>query len=360
MKLWEQGRSRLLSEISRLKGIGGLKVHPARHHVASTPHWVLARRGRAELKYFKSSQTKRRGSHVFIVPSLINRYYILDLYPGCSLIEALVESGIDVYLLDWGNSREQDQFASLEDHVSNWLRWAHLKSCEHAGVGEIAIFGQCIGGTLAAIYASIYPESVSALSMLTTPIDFENTSILSHWAKSSSIDLAKMGEVWGNISGNFLAQSFKLIEPLGEFRKYQMLFKYGPNKEFIRKYVAMECWLKDAIHFPGKSYSKFIQELYRENRLVAGSFEMGDQVIDLSKISCPILNLYCAGDVIVPPESSMALKDSVSSKDYLQLELRGGHIGCLISDKHKTNLWATLSQWLHEKQPISNQKVVYA
>lgn len=344
---------RLKSELSRLKALGGLKINPAKHHVASTPHWVLARRGRARLLYYKADTSHKS---VFIVPSLINSYTILDLFPGSSLVEALIKEGINVYLLDWGNPREQDQFATLEDHILNWLAWAHQLSCDHAGISSLPIFGQCIGGTLAAIYAAIYPERVSALAFLTTPIDFQDAGILSHWARSSTINLAAMSEVWGNISGGFLSRSFKLIEPLGDVRKYQFLFKYGVNPEFLKKYVAMESWLKEAIHFPGPSYAKFIQDLYRDNRLVKKNFRLNDQLVDLANISCPILNLYAPGDVIVPSSSSLRLSELVSSQVMRNVPLKGGHIGCLISDKHQKNLWRELSQWLNAREFIPAQE----
>lgn len=358
MGLKASGHGRLKSEFNRFKGLTGLKLNPAKIHVASTPHWVLARRARAKLLYYKSVGPAR--AHVFIVPSLINRYYILDLYPGCSLVEALTKAGINVYLLDWGKPRDQDRFSTIEDHVLNWLRWGHELSCKHAKRVSMPIFGQCIGGTLSAMYASLFPEKISGLCFLTTPFDFKDNGILSHWAGNSKIDLAQMSEVWGNISGGFLARSFKLIEPLADIRKYQMLFKYGPNQDFIKKYIAMDCWLADAIAFPGKSYYKFIQELYQENRLIKNRFKLSGLDVRLDHIQAPILNLYCEGDIIVAPESSTILSDYVSSTQVETVALKGGHIGCLISDKHQKNLWRELSTWLLEMENFNHNEVLYA
>lgn len=346
----------LANGLARLKGLGGLKLNTAKNHVASTPHWVLARRGRARLLHYKSAGD----AQVFIVPSLINRYYILDLFPGCSLIEALTQAGINVYLLDWGNSREQDQFSTIEDHVLNWLKWGHQLSCKHAKTSAMPIFGQCIGGTLASMYASLYPAQVSGLCFLTTPFDFKDAGVLSHWARHSSIDLTQMSEVWGNISGGFLARSFKLIEPLADIRKYQMLFKYSSGANFLKKYIAMECWLADAIHFPGQSYAKFIQELYQENQLINNRFKLAGKKVRLANIKTPILNLYCLGDIIVPPESSNILEQLVSSTEVKTVALKGGHIGCLISDKYQKDLWRELSTWVLEKQHTIQNEVIYA
>src|SRR5690606_39405828 len=44
---------------------------------------------------------------VLLVPSLINRHYVMDLLPGKSMAEDLVASGHDVFCLDWGTPGDE-------------------------------------------------------------------------------------------------------------------------------------------------------------------------------------------------------------------------------------------------------------
>src|SRR5262249_25379513 len=75
----------------------GPKALPA---VGETPHSVVWAENKWRLLRF--GNRPRFATPVLLVPSLINRWYILDLGPGRSLIEWLVAQGHDVYCIDWG------------------------------------------------------------------------------------------------------------------------------------------------------------------------------------------------------------------------------------------------------------------
>src|SRR5262245_11570944 len=49
-------------------------------------------------------------SPLLLVPSLINRHYVMDLVPGKSLCEYLVAEGHDVYMIDWGTPGDEDRY----------------------------------------------------------------------------------------------------------------------------------------------------------------------------------------------------------------------------------------------------------
>ena len=38
-----------------------------------------------------------------IVPPMINKYYALDLAPGRSMVEYLVQQGVQVFVMSWRN-----------------------------------------------------------------------------------------------------------------------------------------------------------------------------------------------------------------------------------------------------------------
>ena len=59
------------------------------------------RSGRTELWRYRSDPVSVSPS-LLIVYSLFNRSYILDLQPGNSFVEHLLNAGFDVYMLDWG------------------------------------------------------------------------------------------------------------------------------------------------------------------------------------------------------------------------------------------------------------------
>ncbi|MCF8058566.1 MAG: alpha/beta fold hydrolase [Bacteriovoracaceae bacterium] len=329
----------------RLRNLGLLKSPSMKEGIAGTPFEVLGRRGRCRLlKYLPSPGIKASGEAIFITPSLINRYYILDLYKGCSFIENLVDHGHTVYLLDWGAPREHDRFATLEDHILNWHNWAFDLSLEDFEVSEIHLLGQCIGGTFAALYAAINPQKIKSLVLLTSPIDFHVEGTFYQWANDSNVNLEQMAEVWGNIRHDFLNKTFKMLTPLGDLKQWQSLLKLSWDKDFVRKYAAINSWVADNINFPGLTYKKFIEELYQDNKLINDQFFLGEHLIDLKKITAPILCFYASGDIIVPAQSSLAIEEYATK--FKKVALGGGHIGCVISGKYQKVFWNEVENWL--------------
>ena len=317
--------------------------------VAPSPYWVIGSRGRCRLLYFHPKPgVEQTDQVVLLTPSLINRYFILDLYNGCSVVQGLLDQGIKVYLVDWGMPREIDQFAGLEDHILNWLNWAVDSVRKDAQKSRIKLFGQCVGGTFATIYTALNGSKVESLALLTTPIDFKVKGILGTWANHSKVDLAQMVDVWGNIKEEFLDKSFKLIHPMGEFKKKKHLLSLSWDDKFIRKYYAIEKWLSEGVPFPGKAYEQFINDFYLENKLVKNTFRLGENLVELENITCPIVNFWAAGDSIVPPESVQELQHHTSSVNYKEVRLGGGHIGCVISDKHREYMLEHLCSWAKE------------
>ena len=79
----------------------------------------------------------RYGPPLLIVFSLISRSYILDLTPGNSFVEQLLEAGFDVYLLDWGEPDERDAANGLEDYVDDYIPAGIDRVLELSGADEV-------------------------------------------------------------------------------------------------------------------------------------------------------------------------------------------------------------------------------
>ena len=92
-----------------------------------------------------------------LVPSLINRHYVLDLMPGKSLAEYLVGAGHDVYVIDWGSPSDEDRFLSFDDICDRYLGRAVRHVARTSERKATHLLGYCLGGTLTSIYAAARP-----------------------------------------------------------------------------------------------------------------------------------------------------------------------------------------------------------
>src|SRR5919199_289207 len=161
----------------------GMKVlvEGAQANTGMTPKEVVWTKNKAKLYRYEPSAEKKYPVPILIVYALINRPYVLDLLPGNSFIEYLTSEGFDVYLLDWGIPGDEDKDLDVEHYILDYLRVAAKRVLSTSRATEYTLFGYCMGGTMAARYASLFPEKpLVNLILLTTPIDFalEKTGLL--------------------------------------------------------------------------------------------------------------------------------------------------------------------------------------
>ena len=140
----------------------------------ATPREVVWTRNRARLYHYRRAEGAggtRRAVPVLLIYGFVLKPYILDLVPGNSLVEHLVAEGFDVYLLDFGISGPADAGLSLEDLVLDYIPGAVREVLETSGAAEISLFGQSQGGTLSAMYASLFPDGpLKNLVLLSAPL----------------------------------------------------------------------------------------------------------------------------------------------------------------------------------------------
>src|SRR5207244_2186268 len=115
---------------------------------AASPKGVVWRRGKAELWRFHGP-APRLGPPILAFIGLVSRSYVLDLHPGNSFVEKLLDAGHAVYLLDWGIADEADAGNTLSTYALEILPRAVEALLDDAGADEVTLVGYCMGGCLA-------------------------------------------------------------------------------------------------------------------------------------------------------------------------------------------------------------------
>ena len=111
----------------------------------------------------------------------------------------------------------------------------------------------------------------------------------------------------------------------------------------------MEAWINDNVAVPGEVYRDFVKHLYQQNLLVKNRMQVGGRVVELRRITCPVLNLLASQDTLVPPAQSSPLTDLVGSEDTTTIELATGHIGLAMGSAAQRELWPQAVAWLAER-----------
>ena len=115
---------------------------------------------------------------LLIVMAPTNKAYILDLAPGQSLVEFLLQRGYDVYLIDWNAPTDDERALQLEDYVLDFIPDCIRLVQQDSGEQDVTLVGYCVGGMLSAMYQSLHPTGpVRNLVCFTTPVDFSKMEL---------------------------------------------------------------------------------------------------------------------------------------------------------------------------------------
>lgn len=280
---------------------------------------------------------------VLMVPSLINRHYVLDLTPGKSMVEYLVEQGHEVYVIDWGTPGPEDRYLDFDTVCDTYLGRAVRIAARNSARGQVHLLGYCLGGTLTAIYTAARPEHIASLVALAAPVEFAHGGGLTRWVRAPGFDIDALVDGAGNVPWRLMQSSFQMLKPTLNLSKAVTVIDRAWSDEFLDGFLALEAWGADNVSFPGECYRTWVGELYQRDAFAAGTFLLAGRPADPRTIRCPLLAITFADDYIVPEASAAPLVDWVASADKHRLHQRGGHVGAVVSRKAREGLWPFVS-----------------
>lgn len=309
--------------------------------------------GKMTLYHYKPVEkaTKKINTPLMITYALVNKQYMMDIQPDRSVIKSFLETGLDIYIIDWGYPTAEDRYMTMDDHI-NWYMDACVdfirKTTKH---DKINLLGVCQGGTFSTIYTATHQNKVNALVTMVTPIDFSgNDGILFAWSKGMDGDA--LVDAYGVVPGDLLNVAYLLLKPLQlSLDKYVGLAnnKQIDNREFLLNFLRMEKWVFDSPDQEGETLRQFIKDLYQENKLMKGELVIGDKKVNLKNLTCPLFAVCAELDHLVPLSASRPLLDAVGSTDKTFTSFPVGHIGMYVSSKSQKDIAPQIANWLASK-----------
>lgn len=342
--------------MKRLFNLLGLPVRKA-PKVGTTPADVAWAENKWKLlRYRHRPEGLAHRTPVLLVPSLINRHYVLDLLPGTSFAEFLVQQGFDVFCLDWGTPTAEDRFMTFADVVDGVIGRALRRVAAEGSAEKAHVLGYCMGGTLATIHGALYPERVASFIGLAAPVRFHDESLLSKWTNSKGYNVDQLIDTYGNAPWPILQATFHMLRPTLTALKLVTLVDRAADDDFVDGFLAMEKWSNDNVSIPGEFFRSYIKELYQADGLVRGGLFVRGRRVQLSNIRYPTLAVTFQHDTIVPAESSRLLLDLVSSTEKRHLHLPGTHVGAVVTKPAAKHLWPALAAFFAQHDAAGHTK----
>jgi polyhydroxyalkanoate synthase len=320
--------------------------------IAQSPKELIWTLNKAKLYRYTPvlPEDKRHKIPLFLVFAIMNRPYVLDLRPGHSFVEYMLQKGYDIYLLDWGIPGPEDKNLKFDDYVLEYLPRALRKFKSVSGAEQFSMLGWCLGALISTMYASLRPDDgLKNLMLLTAPLDFSDkeTGGFSRWSSNEKFNADRIVDTFGNIPGEMIDSGAKMLKPIENYiGNYVALWDNIENTGRVEGWHAMNTWVRDIIPMAGAAYQQLINELYKENRLMEGKLSLRGEQVDLSKLTANVFNVIAEADHITPPCQSERVMDLIGSKDKELFRVRGGHIGIMAGRGAEKNTWPHLDTWL--------------
>jgi polyhydroxyalkanoate synthase subunit PhaC len=331
------------------------KVLTTRAPIAQTPKEVIWTLNKAKLYRYVPvlPEEKLHPVPILLVFALMNRPYILDLRPGHSFVEFMIQHGYDVYLLDWGAPGIEDKNLKFDDYTLEYMPRAIRRMKEVSGSSEFSLLGWCIGAILTTIYAALRPDDgLRNLILLTAPLDFSKKENITfaRWVDERYFDVDKVLGMFGNMPPEMIEYGAKALKPVENYiGNYLRLWDNLDNPQVIDAWHAMNTWVTDNISLAGGAFRQLVVDLYRNDRLMQGTLTIRGEQVNLSHLRANLLTVIADADHITPPCQSESVMVKVGSTDKTALRIPGGHIGIMAGSGASKRTWPQIDQWLAQR-----------
>ena len=154
--------------------------------LAVTPGSVVLRTDVFELIQYRPATPAVRQIPLLLVPPTINKFYVMDLASGRSMVEYLVGRGFQVFMISWRNPDARHAKWDFNTYGQAVLE-AMDAAARITGSEQTVLAGACSGGVIAAMVAAHLAHAgqqdrIAALTLLVTVLDQGGPA----WAARSS------------------------------------------------------------------------------------------------------------------------------------------------------------------------------
>ena len=300
--------------------------------LAVTPGAVVLQTPVFELIQYRPVTPAVRQVPLLIVPPVINKFYVMDLAPGRSMVEYLVGQGLQVFMISWRNPDARHAKWDLDTYGQAILD--AMDAAERiTGSEQTVLAGACSGGIVAAMVAAHLAHTgqqdrIAALTLMVTVLDEAHAGLAGAVIDERTARLAAAASrARGYLDGRSLAEVFAWLRP------NDLIWNYWVNNYLLgRKPPPFDIlfWNADTTRMTAGLHRDFL-ELGAANALVEpGGATMLGSPVDLRLVDRD--NYIVAGitDHICPWQSCYRSTQLLGGRPRFLLST-SGHIAAMVN-----------------------------
>jgi polyhydroxyalkanoate synthase len=300
--------------------------------LAVTPGSVILRTPVFELIQYLPATAAVRQVPLLIVPPTINKFYVMDLAPGRSLVEYLVGSGQQVFMISWRNpdARHAEwDFSTYGQAILDAMdAMARVTGCDQA-----ALMGTCSGGVISAMVAAHLAHigqqhRIAAFTLMVTVLDQAQAGLASAVISERTAELAAgASRARGYLDGRSLAEVFAWLRP------NDLIWNYWVNNYLLgRKPPPFDIlfWNADTTRMTAGLHHDFLQLGVTNALTRPGRASMLGSPVDLTLIDRDTYLVAGITDHICPWQSCYRSTQLMSGRPRFVLST-SGHIAAMVN-----------------------------
>ncbi|MDO5631099.1 MAG: class I poly(R)-hydroxyalkanoic acid synthase [Paracoccus sp. (in: a-proteobacteria)] len=305
-------------------------------NIGTTSGTVVYRTDLFELIQYHPTTEQVHAMPVVMFPPWINKFYILDLKPQNSLIRWVVEQGHTLFVVSWKNPDASHADTGMGDYVAAYIE-AMDQVMERTGQKKLNAVGYCIGGTTLTATLGVLKkrgdDRVNSATFFTTLTDFSELGEFATFLQDDFI-----GGIEEEVARKGLFSAILMSRTMSFLRANDLV--WGPA---IRNYMLGETppafdllyWNGDSTNLPGRMTLEYLNELCRQNHLVAEGFEVLGEKVTLADVTVPLCAVACETDHIAPWKDCWRGFAQTASRDKRFILSESGHIAGIINPPSK-------------------------
>jgi polyhydroxyalkanoate synthase len=312
--------------------------------MAATPSKVVFRNDLIELLQYLPQTDEVHAIPLLASPPWINKYYVMDLAPGRSLIEWAVQHGRTVFAISYRNPDSSLSGLTMDDYLVHGTQAALDVVTEITRSDTVDVLAVCLGGALATMNAAHLAASgehaIGTLTLINTLLDYTEPGQLGCFVDEGTVaKLESRVAEKGYLDGADMAGTFNAL------RANELIFNYVASNWLMGEQPPafdLLAWNADSTRLPAAMCSFYLRSCYLENQLAAGTMELAGRRLDLAAVMSDTYVVAAERDHIVPWTSSYK-STGLLGGDVRFILSSGGHIAGIVNPPNPKS-WVLTSE----------------
>ena len=327
-----RGARNFLRDFPRLPATVDTSKFTVGENLAVTPGSVVLRTDVFELTQYTPQTETVREVPLLFAPPTINKYYVLDLAPGRSMIEWLVQQGQQVFVISWRNPGAEQGHFDLDTYAGAVLE-ARDAVAAITGQPAVHLNGACSGGiisrgVLGHLAAQGRLGEIASLTLLVAALDNERagtaTALIGREAAAAAVaDSARRGY----LDGQALSGVFAWLRP------NDLVWNYVVNNYLLGKdppAFDVLFWNQDTVRLAAGLHRDFIHLALGNSLAHPGALEVLGTPVDLGAVDVDSYIVAGSTDHIIPWENAYRSTQLLGGEPRFVLST-SGHIQALVN-----------------------------